>query len=684
MHPRKVKPIPPEGAQPSSHLSRWRAGTLTGVYLLMGLHLAHWKLNGKTLAPLELHEVMYTLELGIVTAGFLFMALALASVLLFGRFFCSWGCHILALEDLCAWLLERLGISPRPIRSRVLVLVAPLALIYMFVWPQVARVLEGRPAPRLRIASDAEGWASFVTTDFWRNLPPVGVALLTFGVCGFLIVYVLGSRSFCRFACPYGALFGLADRVAPGRLVALDGCTGCGSCTATCQSDIRVHEELAAHGTVISSSCLRDLDCLTGCPSTAIAYRFTRPPLLRRIPKSERLPRRSDFSLGEEALLAGAFLASLFCFRGLYGLIPFLMALGLGVILAYLTVITSRLFVREHVKLGRTRLKVAGRPTRAGGVFATIVLPLAIFSAHSGFVRSQQLAGERAARAFDTTASPERAAAAVRHLERVDRWGLLPTPGVVARLGSLHFSSGAPAAAVPWLERALGDSPANLDLRRQLARALSDAGRAGRAEAELERATALAGGLESAEHAAAERALTHELRGALRAERGDARGAIDAYEAALAEEPGRASAHLALSELLAGAERLAEAVAHLRAAALLEPDSAPLHYNLAVLLGQRGEGAEAVEHYRIAARLDPDDAQIHNNLGFLLARLGDAPGAEASLRRALAIAPDFAHPCFNLGRLLLEDGREAEALALLERAARLDERYAALLDAARD
>ena len=34
---------------------------------------------------------------------------------IFGRFFCSWGCHILALEDLCAWILGKLGVRPRPI-----------------------------------------------------------------------------------------------------------------------------------------------------------------------------------------------------------------------------------------------------------------------------------------------------------------------------------------------------------------------------------------------------------------------------------------------------------------------------------------------------------------------------------------------------------------------------------------
>ena len=97
----------------TSRYGNWRAATLAGVYVLMALHIAHWKINGRTRAPLELNEVMYTLELGIVTAGFLFMAVARLTTLLFGRFFCGWGCHILALEDLCAWLLKKFHIRPQ-------------------------------------------------------------------------------------------------------------------------------------------------------------------------------------------------------------------------------------------------------------------------------------------------------------------------------------------------------------------------------------------------------------------------------------------------------------------------------------------------------------------------------------------------------------------------------------------
>jgi len=82
--------------------AKWRAISLATVYLLMGLHIAHWKLAGRTLAPLEFNEVLYTVHLGIVTAGFLFMGLTMVATLVAGRFFCSWMCHMVALQDGCA------------------------------------------------------------------------------------------------------------------------------------------------------------------------------------------------------------------------------------------------------------------------------------------------------------------------------------------------------------------------------------------------------------------------------------------------------------------------------------------------------------------------------------------------------------------------------------------------------
>ncbi|MBT4766882.1 MAG: hypothetical protein HOO04_00805, partial [Phycisphaerae bacterium] len=81
--------------RPHSGYGRRRAIVLILVHLVIAIHITTWLVFGETLAPLELNETMFTLELGIVTVGFLLMALIILSTLIFGRFFCSWGCHVL-------------------------------------------------------------------------------------------------------------------------------------------------------------------------------------------------------------------------------------------------------------------------------------------------------------------------------------------------------------------------------------------------------------------------------------------------------------------------------------------------------------------------------------------------------------------------------------------------------------
>ena len=237
--------------------SRWRAATLISIYILMGIHIAHWKITGKTLAPLELNEVLYTIHLGLITAGFIFMGVTILGSVIFGRFFCSWACHILALQDFSEWLLNKLHIKPRPLKSRAFLFVPIAAVTYLFMWPQVERLMRGEGLPKLHMQTDSQGWASFMTNDFWRNLPRIPITLLTFFVCGFVVVYLLGTRSFCQKVCPYGVIFALADKVAPGKIKLTGDCIQCGICTAHCSSHIVVHKEIEQFGKVVNSNCLK-------------------------------------------------------------------------------------------------------------------------------------------------------------------------------------------------------------------------------------------------------------------------------------------------------------------------------------------------------------------------------------------------------------------------------------------
>lgn len=577
--------------QRPSRYGRWRAATLAGVYVLMGLHIAHWKIAGKTLAPLELNEVMYTLELGIVTAGFLFMAVACVATLLFGRFFCGWGCHILALEDLCAWMLRKIGIRPRPIRSRLLLLVPAAAMFYMFLWPQVARVIEDRPLPTAHLRTDEQGWASFATTDFWRNLPGPGVALLTFAVCGFGIVYVLGSRSFCAYGCPYGAVFRTLDRFSPGRIVATGDCAQCGACTAACPSGVIVHEELHKFGTVVSAACLKDLECVSACPNGAVKYGLGRPPLLRSWSAWWPVRKAFDFSWLEEALLAFVFVATLLVFRGLYDAVPFLMTLGLGAIFGYIAVLAVRLAYRGDVRFGRRLLKCDGRVRASGVVFLAGAAALLTFCVHSAFIRYHEFVGYRAAdRVRAASAAPPVPAGvevsataghgdsialerAIGHLDFCRRWGLF-TPrklahqlsGLLAARGGQRAERGALAGAVADLRRAATLEPDVAAVRYNLAVML----------------------------------------GAL----GYAPAALAEYRVAAALDPADADIQNNLGFELAKQAQWAEAQACFERAVVARPDHADAHFNLARVLVERHRTPEAQEHFAAAARLDPRYAEI--------------------------------------------------------------------------
>src|SRR6188768_3033020 len=197
-----------------SKAGRWRAISLIVLYLLMIAHFIQWRFTGSTVSPIEPSESMYTLQNGAINAGFIFFTLAILATLVFGRFICGWGCHIVALQDFCAWLMKKFGLTPRPFRSRLLVFVPLIVALYMFVWPTVARYLV-QPASEPLFPQFTN---HLVTTEFWATFPTLAVAIPFLFICGFMTVYFLGSKGFCTYGCPYGGFFGIADQIAPGKI----------------------------------------------------------------------------------------------------------------------------------------------------------------------------------------------------------------------------------------------------------------------------------------------------------------------------------------------------------------------------------------------------------------------------------------------------------------------------------
>jgi len=384
----------PAGTRPRrSRTARRRALVLVLLHVLVIGHVLWWWLRGRALAPLEPSEAMAFSKEGIINAGLLLFAVATLATLVFGRFFCGWACHMVALQDACRWLMLRVGIRPMPLRSRLLRWVPLGAFLYMFLWPVVARWLAGVPPPGVR-------GVELTTNALWATFPGFWVSAFGLFACGFLTVWFLGSKGLCVYGCPYGALFGAADSFAPGRIRVTDACEGCGHCTATCSSDVQVHAEVRDYGAVVDAGCLKCMDCVSVCPTDALYFGFGKPAALlspRREPPPAKRPRNAP-SWGEELLAAAGFALVFFATRGLYGAVPFLVALTLGVLGGWAALTGWRLIRRTSLRSGPWVLKRDGGITRAGTAMAAALLVVTGLLLHSAWVQVQDHAREGAFR----------------------------------------------------------------------------------------------------------------------------------------------------------------------------------------------------------------------------------------------------------------------------------------------
>ncbi len=467
-------PPPKTGCGPvrKSRMTRRRAAVLVLVHLVAGAHILHWYLKGSSVTPVEPSEAHEVLTYGVINAGLVLLLLSVLSTLVLGRWFCGWACHVVALQDLCAGLLGRLGVRPRPIRARLLAFVPLFAALDVFVLPRVLRWLDGQRFPGLS--------AEFTTSALWETFPGPWMAALTLLVDGFLVVYLLGAKGFCTYGCPYGALFGAADRYAKGRIRVTDACEGCGHCTATCTSNVDVRQEVARFGMVVDAGCMKCMDCVSVCPKHALYFGFG--PVPERARGKPRRPRRQwDFSWPEELLMAAVFAGALYAFRGLYGAVPFLLAIGLSVCLALGAALLARLLARRELVFQHHLLKAGGRWTRAGAA-AGVLLALALaFGGHSFFVQLHARLGERDLRLANAmAATPERATPAFRaamessraHLRLVERFGLVQTAELHNQLGSLAAGLGDDSDAERHLRRAIALDDSFVNTRVRLAEVL--------------------------------------------------------------------------------------------------------------------------------------------------------------------------------------------------------------------
>lgn len=587
--------------------SKWRAAILIGVNLFIIAHIIQWRMTGSTVSPVEPSEAMFTLQNGYVNAGFIFFSLALLFTVIFGRFFCGWACHIVALQDFCAWLLIKVGLKPRAFRSRLLVYIPLITALYMFVWPTVSRFIAKPPSEPLF----PEFTNHIITTDFWATFPPVWIAIPFLFICGFVVVYFLGSKGFCTYGCPYGGFFAELDKFSPGKIRVTDACEHCGHCTAVCTSNVLVHLEVKQYGMVVDPGCMKCMDCVSVCPNDALYFGFGKPAV------AVKKTLKSNYSLTWPEEIAGAaiFIASYFAVWNVYQIIPMLMAIGIAIVTTFLALRAWRLLgAKDQAFYGRS-LRTGGKLTSYGFAFLAVAFLWVGWNIHSGVVRYNESQGTAA---YEKLTLPDELAlaqtdpaqwlsppelaninAGKRNLQRATNIGFFTNVDALPKLAWMEYLTGDPTEAVRLLGKV-------------------------------------------AEHQSGQSlALSRYYRGAILNRQGKHAEAITELDLAIKERPDLGTAREEKGEALWQLDRKQEAVA-VWSASVESGMQLPLTYHfLAGAAAEMDDPTRAAAYQTQADSITPRDPYFLWMLGLRLKNVGMDRLAEKNFAAAVQLNPAF-------------------------------------------
>lgn len=99
-----------------------------------------------------------------------------------------------------------------------------------------------------------------------------GVVGITYYTSMFLAPY-MGNRNYCRYLCPYGATFGLLNKIGFYKIdFEKETCINCGKCKKVCDMGIPVVDIGIIYSNIKVADCMGCGRCVTECPTNSLAF----------------------------------------------------------------------------------------------------------------------------------------------------------------------------------------------------------------------------------------------------------------------------------------------------------------------------------------------------------------------------------------------------------------------------
>ncbi len=192
----------------------------------------------------------------------------LALIFLLGRRAdCSWNCPCVGLRDTAG----------EPFRDRTIK--GPFAFaLQNLKWVALASTL---PLFWTMVIQPDADWGPTYYLLFWT------VHLNLYFISLFLIP-LTGNRNYCRYLCPWGALYGLVGRVGFFQIRARkEQCVPCNLCEKACDMGIPLRQMIETQGRIKTPDCVGCGRCVQACPRGALVMEDVRD-WAKRIARPEK------------------------------------------------------------------------------------------------------------------------------------------------------------------------------------------------------------------------------------------------------------------------------------------------------------------------------------------------------------------------------------------------------------